>query len=137
MKYAWNAFPPGTRCAAESAMRIVALHRPVRNHGVVSEYFRNAGCVESIPNGHFSRMLFLWNTCWGYDGGGTKTECVLMDSAGESLGVGSRAIQPDASWSGGGEGEIEKAAELRCGGWSRAKAVVALGAGWREQRRQK
>jgi len=67
----------------------------------------------------------------GFDGGGTKTECVLMDSAG---GIVARSIAgPSNPTRVGVEAatrEIEKAAELalREAGVER-KAVVALGAG--------
>ena len=67
----------------------------------------------------------------GFDGGGTKTECVLMDSAG---GIAARGIagpsNPTRVGVEAATDEIEKAAELalREAGVER-KAIVALGAG--------
>ena len=67
----------------------------------------------------------------GFDGGGTKTECVLMDAAGKIL---ARSVSgPSNPWRVGVESatrEIEKAAELclQEAGATR-NAVVALGAG--------
>jgi N-acetylglucosamine kinase-like BadF-type ATPase len=67
----------------------------------------------------------------GFDGGGTKTECVLMDSAG---GIVARSVagpsNPTRVGIQAATGEIEKAAELalREAGVERS-AVVALGAG--------
>jgi len=67
----------------------------------------------------------------GFDGGGTKTECVLMDSAG---GIVARSVagpsNPTRVGVEAATGEIEKAAELalREAGVER-RAVVALGAG--------
>src|SRR5258708_17549082 len=67
----------------------------------------------------------------GFDGGGTKTECVLMDTAGKIL---ARSVSgPSNPWRVGVESatrEIEKAAEL-CLQEARGMrdTVVALGAG--------
>jgi len=67
----------------------------------------------------------------GFDGGGTKTECVLMDSAGGIVGRGiAGPSNPTRVGVEAARGEIEKAAELalREAGVER-RAVVALGAG--------
>src|SRR6266436_4406797 len=67
----------------------------------------------------------------GFDGGGTKTECVLMDTAGKML---ARSVSgPSNPWPVGVESarrEIEKAADLclQKAGATR-NGVVALGAG--------
>jgi N-acetylglucosamine kinase-like BadF-type ATPase len=67
----------------------------------------------------------------GFDGGGTKTECVLMDSAGEIVARGiAGPSNPTRVGVQAATGEIEKAAELalREAGAGR-NSVVALGAG--------
>jgi N-acetylglucosamine kinase-like BadF-type ATPase len=67
----------------------------------------------------------------GFDGGGTKTECVLMDSAGEIIARGiAGPSNPTRVGVQAATGEIEKAAELalREAGVGR-NSVVALGAG--------
>src|SRR5438552_15738211 len=67
----------------------------------------------------------------GFDGGGTKTECVLMDTAGKIL---ARSVSgPSNPWRVGVESatrEIEKAAELCLQGVRASRTeVVAIGAG--------
>jgi len=67
----------------------------------------------------------------GFDGGGTKTECVLMDSTGVIVARGvSGPSNPTRVGVEAATGEIEKAAELalREAGVARS-SVVALGAG--------
>ena len=79
----------------------------------------------------FFTYAFYVEYVLGFDGGGTKTECVLMDSAGVVVARGiAGPSNPMRVGVDAATGEIEKAAELAL--WEAGverRAVVALGAG--------
>jgi N-acetylglucosamine kinase-like BadF-type ATPase len=126
------AFPSSMRYAVEKCDENSGLKS--RRQGVtVPHHIISVTTVrgESIPNRYISRMLFSVEYVLGFDGGGTKTECVLMDSAG---GIVARSVSGPSNPTRVGveaaTSEIKKAAELvlRESGAERS-AVVALGAG--------
>src|SRR6266404_2498179 len=97
----------------KSAMRIVALHRPVKESRRRIRIFSQP-CLRRI---HSKRTFFTYAFCvqyvLGFDGGGTKTECVLMDSGG---GIVARSFSGPSNPTRVGveaaTNEIKKAAEI-------------------------
>jgi hypothetical protein len=115
----------------KSAMRIVALYRLVKESRRQIRIFSEPRLRRIHSKWTFFTYAFSVEYVLGFDGGGTKTECVLMDSAGV---VVARSIagpsNPTRVGVEAATGEIERAAELvlREAGVARS-SVVALGAG--------
>jgi glucosamine kinase len=88
-------------------------------------------CTGQIPAWYFFTYAFGMDFFLGLDGGGTKTECVLMDSAGKI--VGRSFSGPSNPYRVGVESairEIEKAADLSLQEAGAGRdAVAAIGAG--------
>ena len=112
-------------------MRIVALHRPVKESRRPIRIFSKP-CLRRI---HSKRAFFTYafsvEYVLGFDGGGTKTECVLLDSLGSIVARSvSGPSNPARVGVPAATVEIKKAAELvlREAG-AEQNAVAALGAG--------
>src|SRR6266850_835657 len=115
----------------KSAMRIVALHRPVKESRRPIRIFSKP-CLRRI---HSKRAFFTYafsvEYVLGFDGGGTKTECVLLDSLGSIVARSvSGPSNPARVGVPAATVEVKKAAELvlREAG-AEQNAVAALGAG--------
>src|SRR2546430_12658864 len=129
-------FPQALQVLRKSASRIVASR-----HLVKKSLYRSRCTLRQYssqpPRGRVNSSLAFFTYALsmdyvlGLDGGGTKTECVLMDPAGKIL---ARSFSgPSNPWRVGVESatrEIEKAADLSFAEAQVARnVIVALGAG--------
>src|SRR5256885_3827807 len=129
-------FPQALQVLRKSASRIVASR-----HLVKKSLYRSRCTLRQYssqpPRGRVNSSLAFFTYALsmdyvlGLDGGGTKTECVLMDPAGKIL---ARSFSgPSNPWRVGVESatrEIEKAADLSFEAARAARnVIVALGAG--------
>src|SRR5882762_2941037 len=115
----------------KSAMRIVALHRPVKESRRPIRIFSKPRLRGIHSKRAFLTYAFSVEYVLGFDGGGTKTECVLLDSAGVIVARSvSGPSNPTRVGVEAATREIKKAAELvlQEAGAER-DWVVALGAG--------
>src|SRR5258708_5013514 len=124
-------FRGALRMLQKSASRIVASRHLVKKSlRLASILF--ARSLRRIDSGSpfFTYALFM-EYVLGFDGGGTKTECVLMDPAGKILArCFSGPSNPSRVGVESATGEIEKAADLSLQEARIARnAVAALGAG--------
>jgi len=66
------------RMLRKSASRIVAHVTSSRSRCALRQYFSHRFAANRF-GWHFFNVCSLHGLCLGFDGGGTKTECVLMD----------------------------------------------------------
>ena len=115
----------------KSAKRIVAAGRPVKESLCASTMFSQPRPRRIHSKRAFFTYAFSVEYVLGFDGGGTKTKCVLMDAAGSIVACSvSGPSNPTRVGVQTATMEIKKAAELvlREAGAER-NSVVALGAG--------
>src|SRR6266481_4605657 len=124
-------FRGALRMLQKSASRIVASRHLVKKSlRLASILF--ARSLRRIDSGSpFFTYALSMNYVLGFDGGGTKTECVLMDPAGKILArCFSGPSNPSRVGVESATGEIEKAADLSLQEARVARsAIAALGAG--------
>jgi N-acetylglucosamine kinase-like BadF-type ATPase len=124
-------FHGALRMPRKSASRIVASRHIVKKPLLLASILFATASQRIDLNAPFFTYAHSMDYVLGFDGGGTKTECVLMDPAGRILARGlSGPSNPSRVGVESATREIEKAADLSLQEARVARnAVAALGAG--------